>query len=65
MEENAVFSFSSYFNSHDYVTFITKLCNKNICNFQSKSVYIMGDKIKSLTDHCDSKFERQDANDGN
>lgn len=40
-----LFSFSSYFNSQDYVTFITKLCNKDICDFQSKSIYIMGDKV--------------------
>lgn len=31
--------------SHDYVTFITKLNNKDICDFHSKSIYIMGDKI--------------------
>lgn len=41
-----IFSFGSYFNSCDYVTFITKVCNKDVCDFKSKLIYIMGDKIR-------------------
>lgn len=59
-----IFSFGSYFNSCDYVTFITKVCNKDVCDFKSKLIHIMGDKIR-VTNHHDSKFERQDANNGN
>lgn len=46
MGKYTIFSFGSYFNSCDYVTFITKVCNKDVCDFKSKLIYIMGDKIR-------------------